>query len=118
MAETIAPDFSHLALAHLQVHSEAFRDHVKAYIQKPANDRLVQLIDDIQRFRNTLVLLGKRGAVFVAEEIHELLNAAANGVITDQQELANVLVLAGDKFSDHVSMLKRCLLYTSPSPRD
>ena len=107
MAETIAPDFSHLALAHLQVHSEAFRDHVKAYIQKPANDRLVQLIDDIQRFRNTLVLLDKRGAVFVAEEIHELLNAAANGVITDQQELANVLVLAGDKFSDHVSMLKR-----------
>ena len=83
MAETIAPDFSHLALAHLQVHSEAFRDHVKAYIQKPANDRLVQLIDDIQRFRNTLVLLDKRGAVFVAEEIHELLNAAANGVITD-----------------------------------
>ena len=106
MAETIAPDFSHLALAHLQVHGDTFRDHVKAYIQKPANDRLVQLIDDIQRFRNTLVLLDKRGAVFVAEEIHELLNAAANGVITDQQELANVLVLAGDKFSDHVAMLK------------
>ena len=116
MAETIAPDFSHLALAHLQVHGDAFCDHVKAYIEKPANDRLVQLIDDIQRFRNTLVLLDKRGAVFVAEEIHALLNAAANGVVTDRQELANVLVLAGDKFSDHVAMLKRDGNYDSALP--
>jgi len=105
MAETIAPDFSHVALAHLQVHSDTFRDHVKSYIDKPSNDRLVQLIDDIQRFRNTLVLLDKRGVVFVAEEIHELLNATANGIVTDRQELANVLVLAGDRFGDHVATL-------------
>ncbi len=101
------PDFTHEALAHLQVQSDAFVLHVQAFIQSADAQHRDQLRDDLMRFRNTLVLLEKGGAVYVAEELITLLNIDEAGELENQLELARVLLLAADQLSEHVALLQR-----------
>jgi len=63
---TVVPDFSHEALAHLQVQSDTFELHVKNYLNSAIDSNRDVLKEDLQRFRNTLVLLDKAAAVYVA----------------------------------------------------
>ena len=101
------PDFSHEALAHLQVQSDAIRLHVQAFLEISNDANRAQLQDDFQRFRNTLVLLDKGAAVYVAEELIQLLDSDATGNIGSQAELARVLVQAADQLSSHVALLQQ-----------
>lgn len=101
------PDFSHEALAHLQVQSDAFQFHVQAFLESGNDVNRAQLRDDLQRFRNTLVLLEKGAAVYVAEELIELLDSDAVGNLSNQNELARVLVQAADQLSGHVALLQQ-----------
>jgi len=101
------PDFTQEALAHLQIQSDAFALRAQGFLQTADAQSRVQLRDDLMRFRNTLVLLEKGGAVYVAEELISLLDAHEAGEIADQSELARVLMLAGDQLSEHVALLQR-----------
>ena len=101
------PDFSQEALAHLQVQSDAFALHVQGYLESSDAKHRDQLRDDLLRFRNTLVLLEKGGAVYVAEELLALLDADENGALADDAELARVLLSACDQLSAHVALLQR-----------
>jgi len=101
------PDFTQEALAHLQIQSDAFALRAQGFLQTADAQSRDQLRDDLMRFRNTLVLLEKGGAVYVAEELISLLDADEAGEIADQSELARVLVLAGDQLSEHVALLQR-----------
>jgi len=101
------PDFSHEALAHLQVQSEAFRSNVQAFLEARNDAAREQLQDDLRRFRNTLVLLEKGAAVYVAEELIQLLDVDAAGNLSNQTELARVLVQAADQLGDHVVLLQQ-----------
>lgn len=102
-----APDFSHEALAHLQVQSDTFALHVESYLNVSMDSNRETLREDLQRFRNTLVLLEKGAAVYVAEELLFLLDADAAGNIDDRSELGRVLITAADQLSDHVAELQR-----------
>lgn len=103
-----APDFSALALQHLGQRCDAFRQHVREHLERPGADApLERLDDDLRRFRNTLVLLERTGAVFVAEELLELLARRTAGEIDDEDEFARVLVAAGERLGDHVARLER-----------
>ena len=101
------PDFSHEALAHLQVQSDAFALHVENYLKDSADSNRETLKDDLQRFRNTLVLLEKGAAVYVAEELLNLLAADAAGDVKNRSELGRVLITAADQLSEHVERLQR-----------
>lgn len=101
------PDFSHEALAHLQVQSDAFGLHVQVFLDIRDEASRAQLQDDLQRFRNTLVLLDKSAAVYVAEELIQLLDTDAAGNLSNQTELARVLVQAADQLSGHVALLQQ-----------
>ncbi|MFT5894196.1 MAG: chemotaxis protein histidine kinase CheA/ActR/RegA family two-component response regulator [bacterium] len=103
----MAPDFSHEALAHLQIQSDTFALHVENYLNVSADSNRETLKEDIQRFRNTLVLLEKGAAVYVAEELLSLLDADAAGDIENRSELGRVLITAADQLSDHVAQLQR-----------
>ncbi len=102
---TVVPDFSHEALAHLQVQSDAFALHVKNYLNSSIESNRDVLIEDLQRFRNTLVLLDKVAAVYVAEELLQLLHADSAGRIDNRSELGRVLLNAADELSTHVAKL-------------
>ena len=103
-----APDFSALALQHLGQRCDAFRQHVREHLERPAADApRARLDDDLRRLRNTLVLLERTGAVFVAEELLALLAARTAGEIDDEDEFARVLVSAGERLGDHVARLER-----------
>ena len=104
---TVVPDFSHEALAHLQVQSDTFELHVKNYLNSAIDSNRDVLKEDLQRFRNTLVLLDKAAAVYVAEELLQLLDADANGTIENRTELARVLLNAADELSGHVAKLQQ-----------
>ena len=101
------PDFSHEALAHLQIQGDTFASHVQAFLDASTDKHRAQLLDDLQRFRNTLVLLDKGAAVYVAEELIHLLECDANGGVSNQPELARVLVQAADQLSAHVAQLQQ-----------
>ena len=104
--EPRAPDFSAIALEHLAQRCDAFRQHVREHLERPAAEApLTVLSTDLQRFRNTLVLLERTGAVFVAEELLALLEARAEGGIDDEDAFARVLVSAGEQLGDHVARL-------------
>lgn len=105
-SSTCVPDFSMEALAHLQVQCDSLGLRVQGYLNAPDVQNREQLTDDFKRFRNTLVLLEKVAAVYVAEELITLLVADANGELADQSELARVLVLAADQLSEHVARLQ------------
>ena len=108
MSPRPAPDFSVLALQHLGQRCDAFRQHVREHLERPAADApLAELVDDLRRFRNTLVLLERTGAVFVAEELLTLLEVRATGGIDDEEAFARVLVGAGERLGDHVVRLER-----------
>lgn len=100
------PDFSHEALAHLQVQSDSFALHVQTFLGSSTDTNRAQLRDDLQRFRNTLVLLEKDAAVYVAEELILLLDEDAAGNLSNRTELARVLVQASDQLSGHVALLQ------------
>lgn len=102
----VAPDFSHEALAHLQVQSDTFVLHVKNYLNSSVDSNREILKEDLQRFRNTLVLLDKAAAVYVAEELLQLLDADASGNVDNRSELARVLLNAADELSSHVAKLQ------------
>ena len=103
-----APDFSVLALQHLGQRCDAFRQHVREFLERPAADAALGLLDDdLKRLRNTLVLLERPGVVFVAEELLALLAARTAGDIDDEGEFARVLVAAGERLGDHVARLER-----------
>lgn len=102
-----APDFSREALAHLQVHSDAFALHVQSFLDSPNQESRQTLREDLQRFRNVLVLLDKAGAVYVADELLALIAADEQGRLSDQSELARVLLLAADHLSLHVAWLQQ-----------
>ena len=104
---TVVPDFSHEALAHLQVQSDTFELHVKNYLNSAIDSNRDVLKEDLQRFRNTLVLLDKAAAVYVAEELLQLLDADADGTIENRTELARVLLNAADELSGHVAKLQQ-----------
>ena len=100
------PDFSALALQHLEQRCDTFRQHVREHLERPsAPAPLAELADDLHRFRNTLVLLERTGAVFVAEELLALLGARGSGGIEDEDEFARVMVAAGERLGDHVARL-------------
>ncbi len=101
------PDFTHEALAHLQIQSDEFALHVQAYLNEASSIHRKQLDEDLHRFRNTLVLLEKGAAVYVAEELIALLKADAQGLLTDHGELTRVLMLAADQLSAHVALLQK-----------
>lgn len=103
------PDFSHEALAHLRVQIDGFVLHVESFLDNSNEATREQLRDDLLRFRNTLVLLDKGAAVYVAEELICLLEADAEGELNDRAELARVLLLAADQLSDHVALLQQDL---------
>ena len=101
-----APDFSALALEHLEQRCDAFRQHVREHLERPlVKAPLAELTDDLHRFRNTLVLLERTGAVFVAEELLALLAARGAGTLEDEDEFARVMVAAGERLGDHVARL-------------
>ncbi|MFT5896736.1 MAG: hypothetical protein ACI8VW_003619, partial [bacterium] len=102
----IAPDFSHEALVHLQVQSDTFALHVENYLHASTDSSRETLREDLQRFRNTLVLLEKGAAVYVAEELLSLLDADAAGSIGNRSELGRVLITAADQLSEHVAELQ------------
>jgi chemotaxis protein histidine kinase CheA/ActR/RegA family two-component response regulator len=102
----IAPDFSHEALVHLQVQSDTFALHVENYLHVSTDSSRETLREDLQRFRNTLVLLEKGAAVYVAEELLSLLDADAAGRIGNRSELGRVLITAADQLSEHVAELQ------------
>ncbi|ASJ71334.1 response regulator [Granulosicoccus antarcticus] len=101
------PDFTHEALAHLQVQSDDFARHVESFLEAPEEAGRQVLCEDLLRFRNTLVLLEKNAAVFVAEELLTLLQADQQGELNSQAELARVLLLATDQLSEHVALLQQ-----------
>ena len=101
-----AADFTQEALAHLQVQSDDFSLHVQHFLEAPDQAGRQSLCDDLARFRNTLVLLDKHAAVFVAEELLALLLADRQGQLVGQVELARVLLLATVQLSEHVAMLQ------------
>ncbi len=102
-----APDFTQEALAHLQVQSDDFALHVQRFLEDPDQNWRQTLCDDLARFRNTLVLLDKNAAVFVAEELLALLQADQQGQLVSQAELVRVLLLAADQLSEHVALLQQ-----------
>ncbi|NND91493.1 MAG: response regulator [Granulosicoccus sp.] len=102
-----APDFSQEALAQLQIQSDDLALHVQAFLESPDKPGRERLCNDLLRFRNTLVLLDKSGAVFVTEELLALLAADNDDAPVDQNELARVLLLAADQLSNHVALLQR-----------
>jgi len=101
-----APDFSHEALAHLQIQCDAFANHVHSFLSAATESNRTQLRDDLSRFRNTLVLLDKCGAVYVVEELLLLLDAEADGQIQNFSELGQVLINGADVLSTHVAILQ------------
>ena len=111
-----APDFSQEALAHLQVQSDDFALHVQVFLENHEASARQLLCDDLKRFRNTLVLLDKSAAVYVAEELLALLAADEQGQLSDQDELARVLLLASDQLSEHVTLLQGDVTIDSALP--
>ncbi|MGQ7846979.1 hybrid sensor histidine kinase/response regulator [Granulosicoccus sp. 3-233] len=101
-----APDFSHEALAHLRVQADDFALHLQVYLDNRDASTRQLLCDDLKRFRNTLVLLDKGAAVYVAEELLALLDADQQGQSADEEELGRVLLLASDQLSEHVTLLQ------------
>ena len=69
------PNLTSEALAHLQVNCEQFSAHIKAYIDVDGTCELLQIVDDLTRMRNTLVILEKPAMEFVVGELLVLLNA-------------------------------------------
>ena len=111
-----APDFTREALAHLQVQCDDFVLHVQAFLENPGESGRELLCDDLKRFRNTLVLLDKSAAVYVAEELLSLLAADEQSQLADQEELARVLLLASDQLSEHVALLQADVTIDSALP--
>ena len=103
----MAPDFSAIAIEHLVQRGDAFRQHVREYLDRPGEGALAELVADLQRFRNTLVLLERTGAVFVVEELLALLEARRGGAADDDEALARVLIAAGERLGEHVARLGR-----------
>jgi len=101
-----APDFSHEALAHLQIQCDEFANHVDSFLSSSTESNRTQLRDDLSRIRNTLVLLDKCGAVYVVEELLLLLEADTDGLLQNFSEMGQVLINGADVLSSHVAALQ------------
>jgi len=112
----LAPDFTPLALTHLQLRCDAFREHVRGYVEQPAIESLKALIQDVTRIRNTLTLLNRPGGVLVCDELVAMLMALVNNAIDDADEAAHVMVLAGEKLNDYVAYLRQPHAFDSVLP--
>jgi len=102
-----APDFTRLALSHLQMRCDTFRQHVRAWLNDSANTDPALMIEDLQRFRNTLILLDLTAAVIVAEELILLLEAVSDDTLANPDDVPRILVFAGEQLSDHVNRLQK-----------
>ncbi len=102
-----APDFTSLALGHLQMRCDTFRQHVRAWLGNHVAADSGLMIEDLQRFRNTLVLLDRTSAVPVVEELLLLLEAVGDGSVTNSDVVPAVLVLASEQLSEHVDRLQK-----------
>ena len=107
-------DISRQAIPQLKVQAEDFASHVqisfpRSSVQpnklKLASDRCNVLIEDLQRIRNTLVLLDKVAVVYVVEELLKLLDAYTDSLISDHSALSRVLSRAAGELSAHIERL-------------
>ena len=108
-------DISRQAITQLKVQTEDFASHVQVSFPqrsaqqsnklKLASDRCNVLIEDLQRIRNTLVLLDKVAVVYVVEELLKLLDAYTDSLISDHSALSRVLSRAAGELSAHVERL-------------
>lgn len=101
------PEFCVEALSHLHVQSHLFLVHAECYADSPTDQNREVLIEDLQRIRNTLVLLEKPAAIYVTAELLRLLQADEQGVLSNQSELARVLTSAGEHLRSHAELLQQ-----------
>jgi len=101
------PEFVQEALIHLQIQSQSILVHTESYAEHPTPQTRKVLVEDLQRFRNTLVLLEKPAAVYVVTELLALLQADIHGTRTHQAEVARVLTSASKQLRAHVDVLSQ-----------
>ncbi len=98
-------DLNSEVLAHLQVLCEHFEAHVRAYAEDANAATRGQLVDDLHRFRNDVVVLEKTATELVVNELLLLLdNDAEHRVGSD--ELTRVLSNAVPQLRQHIARLQ------------
>jgi len=110
---SMVPDFSHEALAQLQIQCDALAAHVDSFLITSSDDRRNAICDALMRFRNTLVLLEKCGAIYVVEELLLLLDADEKGEVEAYSKFGQVLINGADSLSAHVATLQADLMRDS-----
>ena len=94
------------ALAHLQILCEQIDAHVVVFASDAGKQRRQQLLDELGRFRNTLVLLEKPALEFVVRELLLVLDTSSVGPEGDRDAVLTVLQNAARQLHDHVRQMQ------------
>jgi len=111
-----APDFSPLALAHLQSNCLALHQLIKQYRSQPSQAHLDEIIAATREIRQTLELLNRFGAVLVTTELSLLLEAMAQNQTVNDNACIQSLVVAGERLAGYVAHLQNPGAIDSPLP--
>lgn len=99
-------DLNSEALAHLQVLCEQIDAHVRVFAGVDGKLRRDQLLGELGRFRNTLVLLEKPALEFVVRELILLLETCSTGSEDDTVAVFKVLEDAAAQLHEHVRLMQ------------
>lgn len=99
-------DLNSEALAHLQVLCEQIDVHARAFAGDADQQRQDQLLEDLGRFRNTLVLLDKPALEFVVREIILMVDGCLTAPAHDTAVVAEVLGAAAVQLCDHLRLMQ------------
>ena len=94
------------ALAHLQILCEQIDAHVAVFASDAGKQRRQQLLDELGRFRNTLVLLEKPALEFVVRELLLVLDTSSVCPDEDRDAVITVLQNAARQLHDHVRQMQ------------
>jgi len=99
-------DLNSEAIAHLQVLCEQIDVHAQVFARAADQQRREQLLEDLGRFRNTLVLLEKPALEFVVREIILMVDGCLIAPGDDSAVVAEVLEFAAAQLRDHLRLMQ------------